>query len=807
MSAEAVLELADSLVFAATGKHLNDLQRIILQDVWQRQTYSEIACRLRYTEGHIKDVASQIWQALSQALDERVTKSNSRAVLERYLKKGAVKLTRAFSNAVQTCEASGFIGREAAITHLKQLISRGQRAIVLHGEGGVGKTTLAQQYLEHQGFATVLELLMAKETANITPVEQVVEEWLWQDFQVEPGRDFGVTLDRLKRQLREHQVGILIDNLEPALDAQGRFWARHSRYGDLLRILCDPKGQTVTLLTSRDRLCEPGITVTHYRLPGLSLETWQLFFAQNEISHSPNTLITMHRAYGGNAKAMNILCGAISGDFDGEGDAYWQDNGADPLMALDLKNLVTSQVTRLQALDKDAYQLFCRLGAYRYQDVPRIPTEGLLELMWDIEPTRHRQVITSLRNRSLVESHKGQYWLHPVVQAEALERLRLIADWKTTHLQAIQFWTRRISTITSITEATQAFEGYYHALAIANYAAAAEVLLNSRNNQWGQYLTLGSTLYRMGLLQPVMKAIPTVLPHLPEDQRASELRNILADVYWISGQIQAAVATQKQAQTIACRGLEVALSTKADAHQIYYWRMLEIDALLSLGLYHLDLWELSEAAQFFQSVITAAQRTAHQSWADKAALCLALVASYGISCQTIDQLLIDQSLYGSIQPTITLAKNLADEAYQTIANVSRPEQTGRFAFFIQLLAQTYTNLDHLDRASELCKRAIAFSEESHYVQVKAKALVGLGKISQKKGDSRKAIEQIDQALTLLDELGARGDLAEAHYQLGLVYQYQGKSAIAQTYFEKALQYFTNIQAPRQIAKVQRAQKG
>lgn len=295
MSAEAVLELADSLVFAATGKHLNDLQRVILQDVWQRQTYSEIACRLRYTEGHIKDVASQIWQALSQALDERVTKSNSRAVLERYLKKGAVKLTQAFSNTVQTCEASGFIGREAAITHLKQLISRGQRAIVLHGEGGIGKTTLAQQYLEHQGFATVLELLMAKETANITPVEQVVEEWLWQDFQVEPGQDFGVTLDRLKRQLREHQVGILIDNLEPALDAQGRFWARHSRYGDLLRILCDPKGQTVTLLTSRDRLCEPGITVTHYRLPGLSLETWQLFFAQNEISHSPNTLIAMHR--------------------------------------------------------------------------------------------------------------------------------------------------------------------------------------------------------------------------------------------------------------------------------------------------------------------------------------------------------------------------------------------------------------------------------------------------------------------------------------------------------------------------------
>jgi len=67
--------------------------------------------------------------------------------------------------------------------------------IVIQGEGGVGKTTLAQQYLQTQGFELVLELLMAKETQNITAVEHVVEEWLKQDFQEEPGVEFGVTLD------------------------------------------------------------------------------------------------------------------------------------------------------------------------------------------------------------------------------------------------------------------------------------------------------------------------------------------------------------------------------------------------------------------------------------------------------------------------------------------------------------------------------------------------------------------------------------------------------------------------------------
>ncbi len=801
MSAEAVLELADSLVATVTGKHLTDLQCLILKDVWRRQTYSEIANRLRYTEGHVKDVASQLWQALSQALDERVTKSNSRSVLERYLQTHPVQPARPPEHTLEVSnETPGFVGREAAIADLDQLLTLGQRTVVLHGEGGIGKTTLAQQYLEHQSFETVLELLMAKETANITPAEQVVEEWLRQDFQTEPGQDFGVTLDRLKRQLRERRVGILIDNLEPALDAHGRFWANHSRYGDLLRVLCDPRGKTVTLLTSRDRLCEPGVTVTHYRLPGLSLDTWALFFEQRAIALSSQTLAAMHRAYGGNAKAMNILCGAISGDFEGDGNAYWQDNGADPLTALDLKNLVTSQVTRLQALDADAYQLFCRLGAYRYQDVPRIPTEGLLTLMWDIDPARHRQVVTSLRNRSLVESHKGRHWLHPVVQAEALERLRPSPDWHTTHVQAIQFWTQRVEQITSITEATQAFEAYYHALAIADYRAAAEVLLNSRHNQWGQHLTLGSTLYRMGRLQPVVTAIPTLLPHLPEDQRASELRNILADVYWISGQIHAAIATQEQARTIACHGLKAALSqATADTHQLYCWRMLEVDALLSLGLYHLDLWELAEAARYFQAVITTARDTAHQGWADKASLCLALVASYGVSHEVTPS-----DGERPAPASYRLAETLAEQAYRTIADISRPEYTGRFAFFIQILAQTYTNLGNSGRASELYERTIAFAEASHYVQVKAKALVGLGTLSRRQGRGEQAIADIKTAVELLEDLGAKVDLAEAHYQLGLAYQHQGEPAIAHIHFATAVQYFTEIQAPRQVAKVQAA---
>jgi tetratricopeptide (TPR) repeat protein len=564
--------------------------------------------------------------------------------------------------------------------------------------------------------------------------------------------------------------------------------AQQSRYGDVLRVLCDPKGQAVTLLTSRDRLCEPSITVTHYRLPGLGIETWRDFFAQTAIEITETTLTAMHRAYGGNAKAMTILRGAIQGDFDGEGDAYWQENSTDPLLALDLKNLVASQVNRLKDLDPEAYRLFCRLGSYRYQDVPRLPTAGVLALMWDVDSARHRQVIMSLRNRSLLESHRGHYWLHPVVQAEALNRLRPTIDWPLAHHQAAQFWTESVTTLTTVTEATHALEAYYHCWAIADYAGAAAVLLHSYHNQWGQYLTLGSALYRIGLLQPLRTAITALLPHLPEDQRASELRNILADVHWISGQVHDAIALQEQARAIALRCLQALPEDQRQSHSAYCLTMVQVDALLSLGLYHLDLWNLDKAAAIFQQVIDIATGTAHQSWADKATLGWALVQSYGTD------------------PTLqTQALTAAEQAYQALTSQARPEDTGRFAFFMQLLGQIYANGGRFANAEALYTQAIAFAKTSHYRQVQAKALVGQGELARQRQDWAGAITALQTALGLFEDLGARSDLAEAHYQCGLTHQVQGAIEMAQTHFQRAIQLFTVIQAPKQIAKVEAAQ--
>jgi hypothetical protein len=266
MDVETAVTLVDQVVYRYTQKHLNDLQQAIIIKVWQGEKYLTIADEYGCTEGHAKDIGSLLWKVLSEAWGKKVTKNNFRSLIKQQLK--SLGNSENLINSPNLNESvsinCNFIGRQPAIAWLQNLIAQGCKVIVLQGEGGVGKTTLAQQFLVQQGFEVTLEVLMAKETANIIAVANVVEEWLQRDLKEESGKEFGVTLARLKRYLEQHRVGILIDNLEPALDKNGRLIAAHRDYLELLRILADSKVQSVTIITSRDRLCEAEINLEHF---------------------------------------------------------------------------------------------------------------------------------------------------------------------------------------------------------------------------------------------------------------------------------------------------------------------------------------------------------------------------------------------------------------------------------------------------------------------------------------------------------------------------------------------------------------
>jgi hypothetical protein len=60
MNLKEVIKLADDLVFARTGKHLNDLQETILRGTWDDEDYKEIAKEVNRSEDRVREVGMEL---------------------------------------------------------------------------------------------------------------------------------------------------------------------------------------------------------------------------------------------------------------------------------------------------------------------------------------------------------------------------------------------------------------------------------------------------------------------------------------------------------------------------------------------------------------------------------------------------------------------------------------------------------------------------------------------------------------------------------------------------------------------------
>ncbi|MDZ8137410.1 MAG: LuxR C-terminal-related transcriptional regulator [Nostoc sp. DedQUE04] len=324
--------------------------------------------------------------------------------------------TENFSEDKTISENPDFVGREEAIAHLNMLIDCNAKAIGIYGKGGIGKTKLAYHYFETQKLE-YLELQVGMQPQYITSVKSWVNDQLRHHFKEEPQQDFIGTLEQLKRKLQNKPVGIVIDNLETALDENGKFKQGHIDYLELfIRVLNAPNIKSITLITSRQRLNEAKLSfVEAYQLPELDESAWQKFFSIFDINVNTPAMSAIHKSYGGNALCMKVLREPIQTKYNGDLETYWQDNKKS-LLKGSIKDLVASQFDRIQDNNIDAYNLLCRLGLFSYQKIPHIPILGILCLLWDVGEEEKLSSIDSLEQSHLVEFRKGridnipEYW-------------------------------------------------------------------------------------------------------------------------------------------------------------------------------------------------------------------------------------------------------------------------------------------------------------------------------------------------------------------------------------------------------------
>ena len=91
MNIEEALALVDE---ALKPERLNDLQELVFRQSWEGKTYQDIGSEAGYDNDYIRLVGFQLWQALSHAFGEKVTKNNFRSILRQYKNLEFVKKTK-----------------------------------------------------------------------------------------------------------------------------------------------------------------------------------------------------------------------------------------------------------------------------------------------------------------------------------------------------------------------------------------------------------------------------------------------------------------------------------------------------------------------------------------------------------------------------------------------------------------------------------------------------------------------------------------------------------------------------------------
>ncbi|MBD2037740.1 hypothetical protein H6F76_22560 [Leptolyngbya sp. FACHB-321] len=685
-----------------------------------------------------------------------------------------------------------FVGRQGAIADLNAFINSGQRVILIFGEGGKGKSMLAKEFCK--AFDLVLRHDVGQETQNVTSIENKVDEWLRRYLDEEPAQDFDVSLTRLLRKLQDsrQRIVIWIDNLEPALE-QGLFVAAHRNYVKLLRGLTEVGLQTVTLITSREQICEPSIKgIELYELQELQAADWHEFYLSHGIAtgvapeietiSETSALYQMHNAYGGNAEAMSIFKGDICRECKGNLEAYWQKNKAELLRHPKLANLIESQFNKLQQDSEWEYRLLCRMGCFRFQDVPYVPEQGLLELLWDAPERQKARIVKALYDRCLIKLFDEGYYLHPVVRAEAISRLRSGEEWEVTNRKAAQSWIESVEAIEKPEDALTAFEAYHHYISIDDLRGACNVIIERRPNKLAKHSALGISFYRLGLLNQMISSINLVKDNVDPGYSQCRIFNILGDLLWLTGSIHEAIFYHDESGKIASNCLKLSKAYSNDIQTDF--GNLNVVALANKGLCKIDLWELEEAASIFnECLLLTYEIKCHLRYRETSWFCLAYLSS-----------------------CIGSKEKATDFLYKSECSETALTEWGRGYKFL-FLGMTYKNLDLSKKSIDTYNQAIEFSEEYYYPQVKAKALNGLAELYREQQDFSRALLHHIEAVNLLEKIGAKCDFADALFQRALTYQAIGEAEKSQADSEEAIRLFTGMNAPRQVERVQQTMNG
>jgi len=798
MTPEEAIQVADEVLLARAGSALTDIQRMILRESLADKGYEHMA---GYAPQHIKNEGKKLWDLLSQALGETVSKKNFKGALEKRLKLGVM--------VPQPPQPSNYdeqiwAGRDAVVSNLLPKLQEKIRLLWLTGISGIGKTALgeclaSQAWKRDPSFQWVyLEILEGTSTDFASVAADLLAKLGERNLDLQERNNPDLLAKRLMQKLQAHPYWIQLDALERLLSPEQPTEFRDVYWTTFLqRCLTETNLVSRLVLTAQafpTALAEFGDRYTNVwaevRLGGLSDADQRLeFFAKRGLvveTPKQDILTRIAQIYEGHPLVLKVIAEDILKEFAGNIDHYWQVNQQEfEQVARELQDAQFDETEYNEALDHkvrdrirksleqlpaDTLDLLCRSSVFRRP----VPKKFWLAMIGDRAPSVQKVAYRVLGDRALIEKEGTDIRQHNLIRSVAYDLLKPnISIWHEAERQAAHLWLTAYEPDANAADLEIVhgyLEAFGHYCEVGDWNTAKNILRTPLNTPTKSEFHWQLGLW--GLYQQQIELCQRILNKL-DFETDSILLNTLGIASRNLNKYQESIVyhgkdleiaqklSNRKKESAVLSNLGITYASMCDYRRaaILFRQSLEIHheiddqygegrVLTNLGHAYLKMGDYQQAVDCFQQSLIIAQKLTDRQ-AEASNLC-------------------NIGLIFDFQGRYKEAVNYAQKSLEIMREIEDRRGEGRM---LNNIASAYIGLGDYQQANDYLQQRLVIAQKMKDRYGEATALGNLGAVYEGLCNYSQAIKYHEQHLEIAHDIKDTSGEARALGNLGVVYGY------------------------------------